>query len=143
MGQIQFTIALVTLALFSIAIIGFAVNFASDNNAAISIANDPEISELNTNLQGNLTSFQTSAESTYQSIVESSITQGQTTPSGGQFAITPPNVIPVTKNIIKTGYLKIFGNGSGFEIFLVSFLGILVFIIGMYIWKTWAGRNPD
>jgi hypothetical protein len=143
MGQIQLTIALVMIGLFSVALIGFGVNFAADNDAAISLSDDPEISNLDTNIQGNLSSFRSGSESTYQSIVESSIDEGETTPSGGQFAITPVNAISTVSNILKTGYLKIFGTGSGFGIFITAFLSLIGFIMGLYLWKTWAGRNPE
>ena len=143
MGQIQFTLSLIMIALFTVAIIGFAVNFASDNSAPISISDDPELIALQTNAEGNLSDFRGHSESTYQSIVESSIESGDTTPSGGQFAITPVSAVPVTKNILKVGYIKIFGTGSGFGIFITTFLSIITFMIGMYIWKTWGGRNPD
>lgn len=143
MGQIQYTTALIMIGLFTVAIIGFAVNFASDNDAPISISDDPELITLQTNIESNLSSFRSDSQSTYQSIVESSIESGDTTPSGGQFAITPISAVPVARNIIKVGYIKIFGNESGFGIFLTSFLAIIVFTIGMYIWKTWGGRNPE
>jgi hypothetical protein len=143
MGQIQLTIALVMIGLFSVALIGFGVNFAADNDAAISLSDDPEISNLDTNIQGNLSSFRSGSESTYQSIVESSIDEGETTPSGGQFAITPVNAISTVSNILKTGYLKIFGTGSGFGIFITAFLSLIGFIMGLYLWKTWVGRNPE
>jgi len=143
MGQIQYTTALIMIGLFTVAIIGFAINFASDNDAPISISDDPELILLQTNIESNLSSFRSDSQSTYQSIVESSIESGDTTPSGGQFAITPISAVPVARNIIKVGYIKIFGTGSGFGIFLTSFLAIIVFTIGMYIWKTWGGRNPE
>ncbi|MHA1880874.1 MAG: hypothetical protein ACTSYG_10810 [Candidatus Heimdallarchaeota archaeon] len=144
MGQINLTIALVMIGLFTVALLGFAINFASDNDAEISLSDDPELSSLYTKTGGNLSGFDEGAESSYASIVETTIAEGgQTTASGGQFAITPTNVIGVVKNIIKVGYIKIFGTGSGFGIFLTTFLGLLVFVIGLYIWKTWAGRAPD
>lgn len=143
MGQIQFTVALVMIGLFTVAILGFAVNFASDNGASISVADDPELTILRTDVDENIDEFRSDSQSTYQSIVESSISEGQTTPSGGQFAITPTSSIPVAKNIIKTGYIKIFGSGGGFGIFMTSFISILVFMLAMFIWKTWVGRNPE
>ena len=144
MGQIQLTVALVMIGLFTVALIGFAMNFASDNDAVVDLADDPELSSLYTRAEGNLSGFDEGAESSYASIVETTIDPaGQTTAAGGQFAITPVNVIGIVKNIIKVGYIKIFGTGSGFGIFLTTCLGLLVFIIGLYIWKTWAGRNPD
>ena len=143
MGQIQYIVSLMMIGLFTVAIIGFAINFASDNNTAISIADDPELIRLQTTVEGNVSAFRSGAQSTYQSIVESSIEAGETTPSGGQFAITPTSAVPVTKNILKVGYIKIFGSGSGFGIFITTFLAIITFVIAMFIWKTWAGRNPE
>ncbi len=143
MGNIQLTISLVFISLFTVAIIGFAINFASDNNAPISIADDPELILLQTNVESDLSDFRDDSEGTYSSIVESSIETGDTTPSGGQFAITSRSTIGPVTNIFKTGYIKIFGTGGGFGIFLTTFISVILFIIGMYIWKTWAGRNPD
>lgn len=139
----QYTIALVMISLFSLAIIGFAINFASDNNSVIDIADDPQILSLNTNVKSNLSSFREGSESTYQSIIESSIETGETTPSGGQFAITPLNALFVAKNILQVGYIKIFGTGSGFGIFLGTLLGVIGFIFALFIWKAWIGRIPD
>ena len=144
MGQIQWTITLVLIGLFTIAIIGFSMNFAADNNAAVNLADDPELSLLSTKITNNISSFKTDSQSTYTSIINSSIgEEGQTTQSAGQFSITPANVIGVVKSILKTGYIKIFGNGDGFGIFITTFIGLIIFITGLLIWKTWAGRNPD
>lgn len=143
MGQISFTISLIMIALFSISIITFATNFATDNNSAIDISNDPELVLLNANANSNLSVFKDTSEDTYQSIIESSIEQADTTPSGGQFAITPVSTVGTTKNILKVGYIKIFGTGAGFGIFITTFLGLIGFIFGLYLWKTWAGRSPD
>jgi|TARA_Y100000034_G_scaffold90701_1_gene109301 hypothetical protein len=131
------------IGLFTIAIIGFATNFAIDNNSEVSVLDDPEFSTLNNSVSTNVGSFRGASESTYQSIIESSIEQADTTPSGGQFAITPTSSVAVTKNILEVGYIKIFGNGEGFGIFITTFLGLITFIFGLLIWKTWAGRNPE
>lgn len=143
MGQLQFTISLVLIGLFTIAVIGFAINFADDNSSVIDISDDSQITELYSNVEGNISGFRENSEDTYQSIVESSIEEGETTPSGGQFAITPSSATSVSKNIIKVGWIKIFGSDSGFGIFLTSLITLIIFILGMYIWKTWAGRSPD
>lgn len=143
MGQIQFTISLVLIGLFTIAVLGFAINFANDNNSEIDLSDDPELSNLKKQGENNLSSFKEGSQSTYQSIVESSIEEGETTPSGGQFAITPTSVVGTTRNILKTGYLKIFGTGNGFGVFITAFLSLIGFVFGLYLWKTWAGRIPD
>ncbi len=141
-AQTQYVIALIMIGLFSVAIISFAINFADDNDADISVADDPEIMNLQTKVEENLSAFKSGSQSTYQSIIESSIDTGETTPSGGQFAITPVSAVPVVKNIIKVGYVKIFGSGSGFGIFMTTFIGIIVFIMAMVVWKSWIGRSP-
>lgn len=143
MGQISFTISLIMIALFTIAIIGFAVNFATDNDAAIRLQDDPELSSLDTATKTDLSTLRGKSEDTYQSIVESSIeTGGETTTSGGQFALTPLTILSVLENILTTGYTRIFGGEGNFSIFLYTFLGMITFIIGLYVWKTWRG-NPD
>ena len=142
-GQIQFTIALVMIGLFTIAVISFGVGFGNDNNSKINIDDDPELVLLSTNVEGNVSDFRGDSQSTYQSIVESAIDEGETTPSGGQFAITTVSSVGATKNILKIGYTKIFGTGGGFGIFITTFIAVLFFLLGMYLWKTWAGRIPD
>jgi len=144
MGQIQWTVSLVMIALFAIAIIGFAINFAEDNNSPVDIADDTEINTLYTDNQDELSDLKTGSEETYQSIVESSIEEGgQTTGTGGSFAITPPSIIAAAKNVLLIGYTKIFGSGDGFGIFITTFLTMIAFITGLLLWKTWAGRIPD
>jgi len=144
MGQIQFTISLILIGLFAIAILGFAIGFAGDNDAAVDISDDPEISDLYTDTTSDVSDFRQSSEDSYASIINSTIESGdETTASGGQFKITPTNALGVVKSILKTGYIKIFGNDEGFGIFLTAFFAILLFIIGLLIWKTWAGRMPD
>lgn len=143
MGQIQLTISLVLIALFSIAVMGFAINFASDNNSPIDIADDPELSSLNTNAQGNVSGFRSNAESQYQSILETTIAPGsQTAQSAGPFAVTPANAFGATKNIIEVGYSKIFGSGSGFEVFFFAFISVILFMLGLFLYKTLRGF-PD
>ena len=143
MGQISFSVSLILIALFSIAIIGFAVNFGIDNDAYVQLSDDPELTNLYAEQRANMTSLREQSESTYTSIVESSIEEGETTPTGGQFSITPGTLLSTISNIVKVGYLKIFGSGEGFGIFLTTFILTLLFIMSLYIWKTWVGRNPD
>jgi len=144
MGQIGFTISLVLIGLFMVAIVGFALSFADNNTVYVDLEDDTEISELYTGQRGNITQFHSDTESTYESIINSTIASGdETTVSGGQFKITPVTAVAVSTNILRVGYEKIFGSGSGFGIFLTSFLALILFVMGLFIWKTWAGRNPD
>ena len=143
MGQINFITSLVLIGLFTIALLGFALNFASDTGAEVSLASDSEIMAMSSGIEANTSAFTSSANQTYYDIVGSSVETGDTTTSGGQFALTPINAIGTVRNIMLVGYHKIFGTDSGFEIFILTFLAMLTFIIGLYIWKTWKGGMPD
>jgi hypothetical protein len=143
MGQIKLTTALVMIGLFSIAIISFALNFAIDNDAAVSIADDSEISDLTTGISGNMSAFRAESESSYSSILNTTIDPGSlTVPSTAPFAITPGSALNVARNILSIAYQKIFGTNSGFSIFLVSLIAVIVFMLGLFIYKTLRG-NPD
>lgn len=143
MSQIQWTISLVLIGLFTIAIIDFATHFATDNNSVVDIADDPEISSLSTSTGAEVAGYNTKAGTTYSSIMNSSIATSGSTTGGGQFELTSSNTVGVVRNIIEVGYMKIFGSGNGFGIFITTFLGLIVFITVLLIWKTWAGRMPD
>lgn len=141
-GTAQITVALVLIALFSVAIIGFAIGFANDNNAAIDISDDPDVVGISNNAQGNLSDFRAGSEDTYSSIVNSSISQGSfTTGTGGQFAITPAAALGTLYNILNVAYTKMFG--SPFAIFFTTFGALIVILIGLWLWKTWRSGLPD
>lgn len=139
----QLSVAFVTILLFTVAIIGFAVNFAEDNNAAIDISDDPQMTSLDTSVRSQLSDVREDSESTYQSIVESSIETGETTPSGGQFSKNPLTYLSAMETTLRVGYIKIFGTKSGFGFFLTGFLALMGLLLGFAIWKAWVGRMPD
>lgn len=144
MGQLQFTVSLIMAGLFAIALIGFAVNFATDNDAPITILDDAQILNLKTQTIGNTTSFGSSSSQTLTTIINSTIEAGdETTTSGASFKLTPVNSIGVIINIVRIGYKKIFGNDDNFEIFLLTFIGIITFTMAMLIAKAWFGRNTE
>ena len=140
MGQINFTISLIFIALFTVAILGFAIQFASDNGTTISI--EDKLGSLRTNEESALSDFRGESEDTYQSIIESSIETGDTTVSGGQFALTPLTLVSTVYNILDVGWIEITGGDENFAIFSTTLLSLIGIILGMYVWKTWRG-NPD
>lgn len=140
----KWTIGFILFALFSIALIAFAIEFANDNNSVINVANDAQISGILTNSSVSLTNFGSAAQNQTQSIVNSSLPAGSlTTGSGGALSVAPQDAIPVGKNIIFVGYAKIFGNGGQYSIVFWTFMGIITFITGLMIWKAWIGRQPS
>ena len=106
MGQIKLITTLVLIGLFSIAIIGYAVNFASDNSSPIDISDDPDFSSLNTNISSDLSGFQTGSEGTYESLIKTTI-EGDVAPSTAPFSITSGNALSVAKNVMQISYEKI------------------------------------
>ena len=144
MGLKQYVTSFGLIGIFALALIGFAMNFAIDNDASFSIVDDTEISKLSSDLQD--TSFNKDAEDTYKSIIETTIDPGsQTAQSVGPFAVTLSNPLgPLTgvKNILQVGYVKIFGSKQGFGIFLSLFIGLLIFGGGLLLYKALRGF-PD
>ena len=143
MGQLSFTISIVIIALFTIALISFAANFAIDNDSPVSIQDDSELMGLKSNISDDVSTFKEKSEDSYKSIVDSSITKGDNLESGGTFSLTIASSLSTVTNILRVGYVKIFGTGSGFGIFITAFISIILFIAFMYFAKTWLGRNPD
>lgn len=141
-SQISLTVSIIMIVLFSIAIISFSIGFASDNNAAMSIADDTDISTLSSSSSSGLSTFKDESEDTYRSISETTVEPGSDViRSSGSFTVTWSNAFQVFTNILNVGYKKIFGSGGGFGVFLTALLGIIGFIFALYIIKTWRG-NP-
>lgn len=140
----KWVVGFVLFGLFTVALIGFAINFAADNNSAVDIADDQQIVNLYSDTQEGLGDLGTASETSTASIINSSISSGSlTTQTGSQFAITPSNAVSTGKNVIQVGYYRIFGTNSGFGIFFFSLLGVITFISGLMVWKAWVGRTPS
>jgi hypothetical protein len=137
------TVSLVLICLFSIAIIGFAINFAVDNNSYHSISDNSDVDSFYSNTKTNLSTFNTESEDTYESIIGTTVEPGSDvlrTP--GSFSITPKNMIGTFTNAIKLPYKYIFGgDGGGFGVFYYTLIGIIVLLFALFVIKTWRG-NP-
>lgn len=144
MGQIGLTVSVTMIVLFTIAILGFAINFANDNSAPISIANDETIGNLYSDANSNISQIKADSNSTYTSIVKSTVESGSTTfKSAGALEITFSNLLPTFYNVLKASYIKIFGADSDFGVFLWTFIALIGLIAILYILKTFLGGNPD
>jgi len=142
MAQIQLTIALILTALFTVAIVGFAINFAMDNDSFIDIRNDPNIYPLYSN-QGNLSSFSGDSQGQYNSILETTIAPASgSAQSTAPFSVTPLSLIGTITGIINVIYVEIFGANPAFKIFFNTLLAVIVFLFGLFIYKTLRGQ-PD
>jgi hypothetical protein len=142
MGQLKLINSLVLVGLFTLAVIGFALNFAEDNDSVISIANDSDIMRLKTGVTGNVSSFSDKSNDTYYSIKGTEITTGDTSPTASAFILTPVSAISTVKTILEVGYIKIFGSNKNFSIFITTFIALLTFAIALFVWQTWKGGTP-
>ena len=142
-SQISLTISITMIVLFSLAIIGFAIGFANDNSADISIADNDDISNVYTAQKSEMSEFKKGTEDTYQSILDTTVEPGsKVVPSAAPFAITLGNMTSSLTNIIKLPITYIFGGfGSPFGIFFTIFFSIITFMSILYLIKTWRG-NP-
>lgn len=141
-SQITLTMSLVFIALFAIAIFGFALGFANDTNAVMSISDDPEVSGFYSYTKSNLSDLKDDSEGTYESIIDTTVEPGSdVAQSAGPFAVSVPQTIGIGKNIIFLPYQKIFGSGRGFGIFFTIFGALIVFLFGLFLYKTLRG-NP-
>lgn len=141
-SQIQLTMSFIFMALFIIAIFGFAIGFANDTDAAISITDDAEISGFYSNTRTNLSAFHKDSEGTYASIIDTTVEPGSdVVQSTGPFTVSVKNVVGIGKNIIFIPYQKIFGSGDGFGIFFTIFSSVILFLFGLFLYKTLRG-NP-
>jgi len=142
MGQIKLMSSLLFIALFVIAITSFAVNFANDNETNVNLADDSDYPTIKSDLEDDITIFYTDANTSTEAISKSTISaQTEATEGGTAFKVGPWTTMSMVKTSITSAYTKVFG--PEFSIFFTAFFSLLAIIMGFYIYKTWAGRNPD
>lgn len=142
MGEIQFTTSITMAALFTIALVMFAFGFAYDNDAAYSLANDPDLGGLNSSLSGDLITFNSSVASAGTNFEQDNLLEGSdTSASGAQFKGPQKANYGTAVTNLKSSFNKIFG--SDFTILSVTLLTILSFIAIRLAYKTWWGKSPE
>lgn len=130
------------IILFTIAIIGYAIGFANDNDAEIRIDQNPDISSMNVFARANLSAYESKTEKTYASIANTTIETGSDViKSPRVFTITWSNLFDTLNNIMTVMYSSIFGRGGTFAIFLTTFGAMILLLFAFYIIKAWRG-NP-
>ena len=143
MGQIKFLSGIFMTSLFAIAIITFVINFGIDNDSSVTLDNDPDFSEINSDLTGDIQTFNINANTSSDTIMSTTQETGdQSASSGGQFKVGTATGITTVTRVIRIGFKKIFGEDTNFGVVFTLLTSLLVFISGLYIWKAWKG-NPD
>ena len=143
MGLIKITVSMMMAALFAIALITFGANFASDNEATVSIGDDPDVSSVLTKVTGDINKFDVEGEDIADAYVKTTTdTTDESTSGGTQFKVTVWTSLAKAKNVVTLAWNKIFGNGSEFNILFVALFSILTFIGINYAYRAFLGKEP-
>jgi len=143
MGEIKYIGGLLMAGIFALSLIIFAITFAVDNDAHFSLADSDDFNETRTEILGNLTQYHTEVVNSSDSFYESEIQEGETVRTGGQFKLGPGTALTTSTSVMKQGFRTIFGSDGAFAWILTTIISFLGFMLVLYIWKTWAGRNPE
>ena len=141
MGQIKFIGGLVMFCIFTIALVLFAVNFATDNTTYSGLEDD--FSNSITSGQTNLTTWKTEVINSSESFYQSEISEGENVRTGGHFKLGPATALATAMSFITLSFTSVFGKGTEFAFILTTLGTLFGFILVLYIWKTWKGGNPN
>jgi hypothetical protein len=135
-------VGITMVILFTIAILGFAIGFANDNDAEVRIDNNANISDMQIFTKSSMQTFETETKTAYSSIVNTTIESGSDViKSPTTFVVTWRNIFNTFGNILSVSFRVIFGSGGSFGIFLSIFGGLIGLLFTLYIIKAWRG-NP-
>ena len=142
-SQIQLTVSITMIVLFSIAIIGFSLGFANDTGAELSISDNTDISSVYTDSIESSSQLKSDSEGTTESILDTTVEPGSdVVPSAAPFAISIGGLRSALTNVISLPITYIFGGfGSPFGIFFTTLMAIIALLFILYLGKTWKG-NP-
>ena len=143
MGQIKLISGMIMAALFTLSIVIFAAQFGVDNDASVMLTDDSDYDGLNDTIIGEIRDINEDANSSVNTLMGTTQDLGdQSATSGGQFKVTVSTVMGILTTQLGVGFAKIFGEDTGFGILLTAITSLLLWMIGLYVWKTWKG-NPD
>lgn len=143
MGLLNTGSSILLIAIFSLAIITFAISFAQNNTTSISIADDSQMSGIYTNMSGSLQNTSSASQSQSTSLVNTTIQEGSDYPKSlGAFTITGSDYYQVFLNIVPVGMKRIFGDNAFINYVVTGVLGFAVVALALYAWKASRGL-PD
>ena len=145
MGQIKFIAGIMLFGLFSIAVVSYAIGFANDNDAAISLEDDLDMSSLDTTLKSKFGDMSVNINESSTSFAQSDIDLGlETTKTGGFLkSLLSTTITPITTTFSVINNKIFGGKGSEFGVILTALTTFLVIVGGLYVWKSWKGGMPD
>lgn len=144
MGDIKFASSIVLIVLFTIAVLGYAVNFADENDSAVKLTDDETMSGLSGLLQEDLDLLGTNVNESAKGFNDEKVETGDDMMrTGGQFKLGVSSMVKSMSTIFSAIKTKIFGGSTALGVFLSALAFMLTYISIRYIWKTWKGGNPD
>jgi hypothetical protein len=145
MGEIKFIVGLVMAGLFVIAIMTYAFNFASDNNAAIDLGDEDRFAVSKSEVEANTTQFVVKDINTSSRTFEESTLEAgsEVMEEGATFKVGRKSLLSSVKSTLSLVRTYIFGGSSDLNIFLTAIFSVLSFIGIRYVYKSWIGKNPD
>lgn len=143
MGQIKLVSGLVMSILFVLALTVFAINFGVDNDASVLLSSDEDYANIQNDLTGQIQDFNSDSNTSINTLMATTQEAGdQSASSGGQFKVGALTALDIATGMVTVGFVKIFGQDTGFGVFLTALLSVIAWTLGLYIWKSWRG-NPD
>jgi len=144
MGLIKIFTGMGMAVLFAFAIMMFVTNFADDNLVYVDAGDDPCLSQFSSDWDKGFDTLKITTNESVLVLQEAQIESGdENVEGGGQFKTNPYSMFTMIKDIFKLGNKTILGGDVNLLVFTAAVSMMLSFIIGLYIWKTWKGGNPD
>lgn len=145
MGQVKFLGSIFLIALFTIAVIGFVINFGVDNNSAVRLEDNPTMNSLSVDIKQDLDITTNDVNSSSVGFFGGTQIEGASdnTLTGGSFKLGISNMVRALGSIKRAIQQELFGGDAGLGYFLTALFSFLTIVGIVYIWKTWKGGNPD
>ncbi len=143
MGQGKFLVSILFIAIFTIAIVSYVSNYATDNNANINLGDDVAFTQLNSSLQGNATLFVEDMNDSSAGFTRSQIAPASDTlksPSIFQNIGFAMASITTVLNLMRD---KIFGGNPAFYVVLSAISGFILFLVVMFVYKSLKTGDPS
>jgi len=139
-STITMTTSIVMIILFTIAIIGFSIGFANDNDSDIRIDDDSDINSIYGDSQDGLATYRNDTNSTYNSIIDTKVEAGSDViKSPAVFTLTWKSLLTTFGAILNVIFVVVLGGNATFAIFTTALMGLLGFMYALYVIKAWRG----
>jgi len=145
MGQIKFIGSLLLISLFTLAIMNYAINFGTDNDAVVNLDQETKVSNAKSSVEGEVKNFSVKVVSnSSKSFSENTQDPGdEIIGGGGTFKNLFLNPLAAVRSIFGLANDKIFGGNKALAIIPTALVAFLSVVALMYIYKTIFGKNPD